>query len=130
MKINTRDILGISLLILIVVLIVNKNSVRIDGFEDIKVDPATMKMAQEIIKEKNNAGEANESFRKVLAFIENNPGGATSWLGFIKSNFFEPDAKFKKDLSFKGISDRWRPMFKDAMPEQNMDVGLLGMPKK
>ncbi len=130
MKINTRDILGISLLILIVVLIVNKSSVRIDGFEDIKVDPATMKMAQEIIKEKNNAGEANESFRKVLAFIENNPGGATAWLGFIKSNFFEPDAKFKKDLSFKGISDRWRPMFKDPMPEQNMDVGLLGMPKK
>lgn len=126
---NTVNVLGITLLTLIVLLIVTRRG-RTEGYEDLKVDPATMKMAQEIIKEKNTAGDANESFRKVLAYIENNPGGATDWLAFIKVNFFDPDAKFKSDLSFNGISDRWRPLFKDPIPEANPKGGLFGVPKK
>jgi hypothetical protein len=49
-----------------------------------------------------------------LVFIENNPEGATDWLDFIRTNLFAADAKFKSNLSFKGISERWRPIFKDA----------------
>lgn len=106
------NMLGIALLSLIVILIICRQTN--EGFEDIKVDPKLMKMAQEITKPKNDAGEANESFRKVLVFIENNPEGATDWLDFIRNNLFAADAKFKSNLSFKGISERWRPIFKDA----------------
>jgi protein involved in sex pheromone biosynthesis len=106
------NVLGIALLALIVILIVCRQTN--EGYEDIKVDPKLMKMAQEITKPKNDAGEANESFRKVLVFIENNPEGATDWLDFIRTNLFAADAKFKSNLSFKGISERWRPIFKDA----------------
>ncbi len=112
MRICTVNVLGISLIVLIIILIINRPTN--EGYEDIKVDAKTMKMAQEIIKPKLDAGEANESFRKVLVFIENNPEGATDWLDFIRNNLFAPDAKFKSNLSFKGISERWRPLFKDG----------------
>lgn len=111
MRICTVNVIGILLLVLIIILIVSRRSE--EGYEDIKVDPKMMKMAQEITKPKLDAGEANESFRKVLVFIENNPEGATDWLDFIRSNLFASDAKFRSNLSFKGISERWRPIFKD-----------------
>jgi hypothetical protein len=128
MKMNTVNMLGITLLGLIILLIVTRRSM--EGYEDLKIDANTMKMAQNLIKETNTAGDANESFRKVLAFIENNPGGATNWLAFIKLNFFEPGAKFRENSSFEGISDRWRPLFKDPAPEPILKGGLIGMPKK
>ncbi len=130
MKMNTVNVLGITLIGLIILLMLTRRSVY-EGYEELKVDENTMKMAQEIIKEKNTAGDANESFRKVLAFMENYPGGATDWLAFIKLNFFEPSAEFKRDLSFKGITDRWRPLFKDPVPETiPKGGGLIGMAKK
>lgn len=98
---------------LIIILILNRRP-TFEGYENLKVDTKTMKMAQEIIKPKLDAGEANESFRKVLVFIENNPEAATDWLDFIRNNLFDPDAKFKSNLSFKGISERWRPLFRDG----------------
>ncbi len=113
MRICTVNVLGISLLVLIVILIVSRRG-TIEGYENIKIDPKVMKMAQEIAKPKIDAGSTNESFRKVLVFVENNPTSATDWLEFLRDNLFEPDAKFKSNLSFKGISERWRPLFKDT----------------
>ncbi len=113
MRICTVNVLGISLLVLIVILIMTRRA-PMEGYEDIKVDPKIMAMAQEITKPKLDAGSTNESFRKVLVFVENNPTSATDWLAFLKENLFEPDAKFKSNLSFKGISERWRPLFKDT----------------
>lgn len=62
---------------------------------------------EQVMNPKITKDEANESFRKTLVYLENNPGDAPPFLDFVKNAFFTQAALFKSPMSFNGLSTKW-----------------------
>lgn len=62
---------------------------------------------EQVMNPKITKDEANESFRKTLVYLENNPGDAPPFLDFLKKEFFTQAALFKSPMNFNGLSAKW-----------------------
>lgn len=62
---------------------------------------------EQVMNPKITKDEANESFRKTLVYLENNPGDAPPFLDFVKNAFFTDSALFKSPMNFNGLSAKW-----------------------
>jgi hypothetical protein len=58
---------------------------------------------------------ANESLRKVLIYVENNPNDLSKFLNFLKENFFAPDARFADPTPTSGLVGRYRNVFREKI---------------
>lgn len=58
---------------------------------------------------------ANESLRKVLIYVENNPTDLSKFLNFLKENFFTPDAQFANPTPTSGLVGRYRNVFREKI---------------
>ena len=90
-----------SLIVLIVILYRRR---IIDGFQG----SLDMPSAKELINPPISAVEANDGFRKVLAYMETNPKNSGEFLNFLKSSFFTPSSKFNPDINFAKVSELWK----------------------
>jgi hypothetical protein len=98
-------IIGIVIATSIIWVIHNQNrygSVLQEGFSSIGLPSIEQVMNPKITKD-----DANESFRKTLVYLENNPTNASPFLEFVKKAFFTDSALFKNPMSFNGLSAKW-----------------------
>lgn len=71
--------------------------------------------ARQLLQPAVTGNVANESLRKVLIYVENNPTDLSKFLNFLKSNFFTPEAQFADPTPTSGLVGRYRNVFKEAI---------------
>lgn len=71
--------------------------------------------AQQLLQPTVTGNVANESLRKVLIYVENNPTDLSKFLNFLKSNFFTPEAQFADPTPTSGLVGRYRNVFKETI---------------
>lgn len=96
-------IVGIVISVSFIWLIHRQNRYGAEGF--IAGNIATS--MEQVMNPKITKDEANESFRKTLVYLENNPSDAPPFLDFVKNAFFTESSLFKSPMSFNGLSAKW-----------------------
>lgn len=71
--------------------------------------------ARQLLQPVVTGNVANESLRKVLIYVENNPTDLSKFLNFLKSNFFTPEAQFADPTPTSGLVGRYRNVFKEEI---------------
>jgi hypothetical protein len=102
-------IVGIVISVSFIWLIHRQNRYGMEGFSS-AANAITGNVAtsmEQVMNPKITKDEANESFRKTLVYLENNPGDAPPFLDFVKNAFFTESSLFKSPMSFNGISAKW-----------------------
>lgn len=78
-------------------------------------EPFTNPLQQQLLQPPVDGNVANESLRKVLIYVENNPLDLTNFLNFMKASFFDPSAQFADPPNTAGIVSRYKNVFQEAV---------------
>lgn len=76
----------------------------IDGFQG----ALDMPSGNAVLNPPVTAVEANEGFRKVLAYMEKNPKDTSEFMNFLKSSFFTTSAQFNPNVNFAKATELWK----------------------
>ena len=101
---SIRLIMGSTLIVLFLVLLMDSRAARKEGFQGV----LDMPKGDAILNPQITASEANDGFRKVLAYMEKNPKNTSEFMNFLKSSFFTSSAQFNPSVNFSAAVENWK----------------------
>ncbi len=101
---SIRLIMGSTLIVLFIVLLIDSRTPRKEGFQGV----LDMPTGEAVLNPPITASEANEGFRKVLAYMEKNPKNTSEFMNFLKSSFFTSSAQFNSSVNFSSVAENWK----------------------